>query len=90
MKKKMTKRVKKTIEDKVKIYLHGKKGEEYVIANNGEIETKAKILLLRQNIISDTFRVQVNFFNTWLIALWQSADWQWHDGYFSPKVFINL
>ena len=69
----------KTIDDKVNSYLKGQKGKDYVIANNGETETKTKILQLRQNIFGETFQHQVADFNTWLMNWWSMTGNQWHD-----------
>ena len=78
-------RRRQSIDDKVTTYLNGKKGEDYVIANNGKNETKTKILELRQNIIGQTFQQQVHAFSRLFMNWWSMNGNQWQ--YFYSYIY---
>jgi hypothetical protein len=78
-------RRRQSIDDKVTTYLNGKKGEDYVIANNGKNETKTKILELRQNIIGKTFQQQVHAFSRLFMNWWSMNGNQWQ--YFYSYIY---
>jgi hypothetical protein len=78
-------RRRQSIDDKVTTYLNGKKGEDYVIANNGKNETKTKILELRQNIIGETFQQQVHAFSRLFMNWWSMNGNQWQ--YFYSYIY---